>query len=52
MKASDSLKAPGLIQPSVARAIFSQDWLKNRLLLSKMVEANSVATHSEDWALD
>lgn len=52
LQASDSLKAAGLMQPSVARAIFSQDWLKNGLLLSKMVEAYAVATHGEDWAVE
>lgn len=52
LQASDSLKAAGLMQPSVARAIFSQDWLKNGLLLSKMVEEYAVATHGQDWAVE
>ena len=52
LQASDSLKAAGLMQPSVARAIFSQDWLKNGLLLSKMVEAYAVATHGPEWATE
>lgn len=52
LQASDSLKASGLMQPSVARAIFSQDWLKNGLLLSKMVEAYAVATHGAAWAAE
>lgn len=50
LQASDSLKSAGLMQPSVARAIFSQDWLKNGLLLSKMVESYAVAIHGLDWA--
>ncbi|WP_307692128.1 replication initiation protein [Variovorax ginsengisoli] len=52
LAASDLLKAAGLMQPSVARAIFSQDWLKNGLLLSKMIEAYAVATHGPDWAAE
>ncbi|MDP9902383.1 hypothetical protein [Variovorax ginsengisoli] len=52
LAASDLLKAAGLMQPSVARAIFSQDWPKNGLLLSKMIEAYAVATHGPEWAAE
>lgn len=52
MAAAESLRAAGLMQPSVTRAIFAQDWLKNGLLLSKMIEAYAVAMHGPDWALE
>jgi hypothetical protein len=50
--ASESLKAADMLHPSIARAIYAQDWLKNGLLLSKMVEAYAVATHGTNWAAD
>lgn len=50
--AVESLKTSGLFNPSIARAIYSGDWQKNGLLLSKMVDAYALATHGEDWHLD
>lgn len=50
--AAESLKAAGMFHPSIARAIYSGDWLKNGLLLSKMVDAYAVDRYGADWHIE
>ena len=52
IQALEALKATGAKHPSLARAIQSGEWIKNNLLMSKIVEIYAIATRGPDWHND
>lgn len=48
----ESLKAAGFLSPSIKRAFDSNDWVKNGLLLSKMIEVYAVEQYGASWGVE
>ena len=47
--ALSAISAGGILRPAVSRAFESAEWLKNAVLLSKMVEVYGIATRGAEW---